>query len=244
MIEIHHLSHRFGSCIAVDDLTLDIGPGEIFGLVGPNGAGKTTALRLCSALIPPQQGTILLRGIDVAANPLAARQVVGYAPEEAALYEILTPREYLELILSLREITPAGGLLPTIDAWLERFALYEYRDQRLTNCSKGTKRKVALIQAFIHTPPVLLLDEPLDGLDPKAVRIFKDLLAERAAAGAAIVYSSHILEVVERICDRIGILHQGRLRACGPPGDLLEHYGAPTLESLFLRLTGASPPTA
>jgi ABC-2 type transport system ATP-binding protein len=243
MIEIQKLTHAYNSRTAVKSLTLRIEPGEIFGLIGPNGAGKTTALRLCAALLPPQEGRILIDGVDVADDPLAARRLVGYAPEDAALYEILTPREYLQLVLELRGIDRAGAA-DRIDTWLRRLDLFGHRDQRLSACSKGTKRKVILIQALLHEPPVLLLDEPLDGLDPRAVRIFKDILSERAAAGTTIIYSSHILEVVERLCTRIGILHRGSLRAQGSPQALLERYRAPGLEPLFLELTGAAPPTS
>ncbi|MAE69697.1 MAG: hypothetical protein CME06_04415 [Gemmatimonadetes bacterium] len=239
MIHIEQLSRVFGDKQAVDRLSIHVGPGEILGLLGPNGAGKTTTLKICAGMLHPSKGTVRIDGMDVPARPLDARQAIGYAPEDASLFEALTAEEYLRLVADLRHLDPEESLV-AIGGWLRRFGLTgEDRHARLSTASKGTKQKIVLIQALLHEPKVLLLDEPLSGLDPQAARILKDLLVEIAATGTAIIYSSHILDVVERICTRVGILHHGRLLADGAPGDLVDRGEDRSLERLFLRLTGA-----
>ncbi len=238
MIRIEKLSRTFEDRQAVDQLSLYVEPGEIYGLLGPNGAGKTTTLRICAGMLQPSSGSVRIGEIDVPSCPLDARRVIGYAPEDASLFEALTAEEYLRLVADLRHLDPEESL-DAIGRWLRRFGLTsENRHARLSTASKGTKQKVVLIQALLHEPKVLLLDEPLSGLDPQAARTLKDLLVETAGTGTAIIYSSHILDVVERICTRVGILHHGRLLADGAPADLIARGEDRSLEGLFLRLTG------
>ncbi len=238
MIRIEGLTRRFAERKAVDDLSLRVEAGEIYGLLGPNGAGKTTTLRMCAGMLRPSSGAVRITGVDVEARPLEARRILGYAPEDAPLFEALTADEYLRMVADLRHME--GTLADDrIAAWTSRFELTrDTRHGRLSEASKGTKQKIVLIQSLLHHPRVLLLDEPLSGLDPQAARILKDLLVELAEAGTAIIYSSHILDVVERVCTRVGILHHGKLLADGSPGELIGERGEPSLEALFLRLTG------
>jgi ABC-2 type transport system ATP-binding protein len=235
-LRIESLTHRYGDLRAVDDLSLEVHGGEIVGFLGPNGAGKTTTLRACSGLLRPERGRVVVAGADLAQAPLAARSRLGLVPDEPLLYDRLTPAEFLEFIAALYDVPPelaqrrAGELL-------ERFELGAAVGELLETCSRGMRQKVSIAAAVLHDPPLLLLDEPLNGLDPHAVRVLKDLLRERAARGLGVLVSTHLLDVAERLCDRIVIIHRGKKRADGTPRALLQGPGGGTLEDLFLSLT-------
>ncbi len=223
---------------AVDGLDLDVAAGEFFALLGPNGAGKTTTLRMVAGLLQPDEGSIEICGVDALTNPLAARQIVAWLPEEPLLYELLTPLEFLEFVAGLWRVDPkeaedSGRIL------LQRLGLWPHRDERCGGFSRGMRQKVVLAGALLHSPKLLILDEPLTGLDAAAARDVKDLLGEKVAEGATIVLTTHILEVAERLASRIGIITHGRLLAVGSMDELRLMAGlamGATLEEVFLRL--------
>lgn len=225
--------------VAVDDLDLTVRAGELYALLGPNGAGKTTTLRMVAGLLLPDSGTIDIGGIDALADPLAAKRVVAWLPDDPLLYDKLTPLEYLEFVAGLWGIdtsiaaTRAEELLRLLDLW-------ERRDARCESFSRGMKQKAALAGALIHDPRLLILDEPLTGLDAGAARQVKDLLAARVAAGGTVILTTHILEVAERMADRIGIIRAGRLVAEGTLAELRAARGAAgaSLEEMFIALAG------
>jgi ABC-2 type transport system ATP-binding protein len=235
-IEIRDLVRRYGDVEAVRGLTLDIPGGEIFGLLGPNGAGKSTTLRVLATLIRPTSGGVRICGHDVVAEADEVRRRIGYVPEAADLYDALTGREFLELLSDLHLLDRAEAAARS-GAMLETLALASEIDRPVGDYSKGMKQKLLLVAALQHDPDVLLLDEPLDGLDVAAQETLKDLLHRHASAGRVVVYSSHILEVVERLCDRVGIIDRGRLIALGSPAELLAAHPGRTLPEIFLQLT-------
>jgi ABC-2 type transport system ATP-binding protein len=241
-LEIRSLSKRFDKP-AVADLNLTIAAGTFYALLGPNGAGKTTTLRMIAGLTEPDGGTISIYGIDARADPLAAKKIVSLVPDEPMLYDKLTPMEYLSFVAGLwggerkGAAARAEELLRTLDLW-------ENRNQRCEGFSRGMKQKAALAGALIHDPQLLILDEPLTGLDAAVARLVKDLLLERVRAGATVILTTHILEVAERLAERIGILHHGKLLIEGTLEDLRAAEGmeGSTLEDVFLELTGAKDP--
>jgi ABC-2 type transport system ATP-binding protein len=240
MIEILNLSKRYGSTLAVEDLSLRIETGEIFALLGPNGAGKSSTVKVLTGLSKPTTGLVRISGFDVAKEPLEVKRRIGYVPENAILYESLTADEYLDLVGELRHME-REKLHTQRD---ELFALFdlgaEDRKKLLGEFSKGMKQKVLLIAALVHNPEVLILDEPLSGLDANAALIFKEVLRKFALGGKTIFFCSHVLDVVERLCDRIAIINKGRLVAIGTPAELLEQSGELSLERAFNRLTGGA----
>jgi ABC-2 type transport system ATP-binding protein len=226
---------------AVDGLDLTVAPGEFFALLGPNGAGKTTTLRMVAGLLRPDAGRISIFGIDALTDKIAAKRLVAWLPEEPLLYELLSPLEYLEFVAGLWSVEP-GLAKRRAQELLEWLGLWANRHERCGGFSRGMRQKTVLAGALIHDPKLLILDEPLTGLDAAAARDVKDLLSARVAAGASIVLTTHILEVAERLADRIGIIDNGRLRALGSLADLRATGGAAaareTLEDVFLRLVG------
>jgi len=235
-LRIESLTRRYGDLVAVDDLSLEVGPGEIVGFLGPNGAGKTTTLRMCSGLLAPDAGRVVIAGAPLGEAPLAARARLGFVPDEPFLYERLTPREFLDFVAALYDLPPAlaDGRAGEL---IERFELSAAEDQMLETCSRGMRQKVSIAAALLHDPPLTLLDEPLNGLDPHAARALKDLLRERAARGLGVLVSTHLLEVAERLCDRVVIIHRGRKRAEGTLERLRGERAGATLEDVFLALT-------
>jgi ABC-2 type transport system ATP-binding protein len=231
------LRKSFGKA-AVDGLDLSVRPGEFYALLGPNGAGKTTTLRMIAGLLAPDSGGVEVFGVDALSDPVAAKQIVAWLPDEPMIYDKLTPLEYLEFVAGLWSVPPEVAE-PEAEALLRRLELWEHRSQRCEGFSRGMKQKTALAGALIHAPKLMLLDEPLTGLDAAIARQVKDLLVERVQAGAAIVLTTHILEVAEKLADRIGIIRNGRLIAEGTLGELRTQAGQAhsTLEDVFLRLT-------
>jgi ABC-2 type transport system ATP-binding protein len=241
MISIRQLTKRFGAQTAVDGLTLEIPAGQIVGLLGPNGAGKSTTLRMLTGLLAPTSGTAEICGFDLLGQPLEVKRRIGFVPESGAVFEVLTGLEYLQMIAALYGIPEelSRARITQFIAFFE-LGLPTLTDKLLGAYSKGMRRKVVIIAALLHNPQVIFFDEPLDGLDANSAVGFKALLQTLAHEGKTLVYSSHVLDVVERVCDRVVIIDQGRLIVDGAPAALLAEHGSPTLEQLFARLTGAT----
>ncbi|PYV89888.1 MAG: ABC transporter [Acidobacteria bacterium] len=235
-LEVSQLRKTFGSQIAINDISFSVRQGEILGYLGPNGAGKSTTLKILAGLLTPDSGNISIGGINLQQDPLKAKKRMGFVPETGALYEKLTPLEYLEMVGQLYRIQ-ASEIRRKSHEFLEYFDLAEQRNTRMTSFSKGMKQKVVLSAALLHNPDLLLLDEPLNGLDANTVLMFKGVMRRLADLGKTIIYSSHILEVVERVCDRIAIIHQGQIVAEGSITQLREMTQSPSLELIFKELT-------
>jgi len=229
---------------AVDGLDLTVRSGELYALLGPNGAGKTTTLRIVAGLLKADAGSVQVFGVDTIADPAAAKQMIAWAPDEPLLYDRLNPMEYLEFVAGLWGVA-AGPARTKAEELLKWLSLWDERAQRCEGFSRGMKQKVALAGALIHDPRLLILDEPLTGLDAAAARQVKDVLVERVRAGTTVILTTHILEVAERMADRIGIISHGRLLAQGTLDELRARAGERegTLEDVFLELT-AEPDSA
>ncbi len=241
MIELTHVSKSYnrGRIKAVDDLTLTVKPGEIFGFLGPNGAGKTTTIKLVVGLLRPDAGRIAVEGYDVAEEPLKAKQVTTYVPDFPAIYERLTGLEYLNFIGDVYGV-PKEERLERIGKWLEIFELAPVVTNPIQSYSHGMRQKIVLAAALLPAPRVMVLDEPLVGLDPRAAHQLKEMFREHCDAGKTLFFSTHIMEVAEKLCDRIGIIHKGRLVACGTMDELKAVDRTETgqsLEEIFLELT-------
>ena len=236
-LRLRALAKRFAAP-AVDGLDLEVRAGEFYALLGPNGAGKTTTLRMVAGLLPPDSGTIEVFGGDALRNPIAAKRLIAWLPDEPMLYDKLDPLEYLEFVAGLWGCEPRRAKAAA-ESLLSDLGLWPHRFERCEGFSRGMKQKVALAGALVHEPSLLMLDEPLTGLDAAAARQVKDLLVARVRLGAAIILTTHILEVAERLADRIGIIKQGRLIAEGTLVELRSQAGGGdrTLEDLFLSLT-------
>jgi ABC-2 type transport system ATP-binding protein len=236
---VRNLSKSFGRKI-VEGLDLTIAPGEFYALLGPNGAGKTTTLRMIAGLMRPDGGSISVFGRDVLADPLSAKEVMAWLPDEPLLYDRLSPMEYLEFVSGLWRVEP-GTAKARAEELLETLGLWAHRNERCEGFSRGMKQKTVLAGALIHEPKFLLLDEPFTGLDAASARLVKEMLNQRAAAGAAVILTTHILDVAERLATRIGILLQGKLLAEGDLAALQRHagLGPGSLEDVFLHLTAA-----
>ncbi|MFZ3005971.1 MAG: ABC transporter ATP-binding protein [Phenylobacterium sp.] len=229
---------------AVDDLNLTVRSGELYALLGPNGAGKTTTLRMVAGLLKPDTGSIRVFGVDALADPMAAKRLIAWAPDEPMLYDRLTPLEYLEFVAGLWGVE-ARTARARSEELLRMLGLWDERGRRCEGFSRGMKQKTALAGALIHDPKLLILDEPLTGLDAGAARQVKDLLTARTKAGATVILTTHILEVAERMADRIGIIQHGRLLTEGRLDELRAQAGdgAASLEDLFLDLTSQAQAT-
>jgi len=241
VIHTEGLSKHFGkgSVIkAVDGLDLDVYEGETFGLLGPNGAGKTTAVRLLNCVIKPTGGTATVNGYDITAQEDDVKRVTGMLAESPGLYDKLSAYEFLEFMGALYDV-PGDVLRERIDELLKLFGLHDRRDHLIEGYSSGMKQKLLIAAALIHDPPILFLDEPTSSLDPRAAHMVKELIKELAdTAGKTIFICSHILPIVEEICDRIGIINQGKLIAIGTVEEIIARAGAGTLEEAFIALTG------
>jgi ABC-2 type transport system ATP-binding protein len=237
MIELIHLVKRFGELTAVDDISLSVPRGEFFAVLGPNAAGKTTSLKILAGLMKPTSGRALVSGFDVLTHPLEARQRMAFVPDFPFLYEKLTPWEFFRF---------TGQLFQMEESKIERngreligrFNLADYVNKPIEGLSHGTRQRVAIGSALLHDPEVLIMDEPMVGLDPQHARVVKDLLKERSLAGMTVFVSTHQLSVAEEMADRIGIIHQGHLIAVGTREELRRQSGAAgPLEDVFLALT-------
>ncbi|HEU4522077.1 MAG TPA: ABC transporter ATP-binding protein [Thermoanaerobaculia bacterium] len=238
MIEIRDLTKKYGDFTAVDHLSLSVSRGEIFGFLGPNGAGKTTTIRVLAGLSLPTSGQALVGGLDVVREPVAAKRLIGYVPDRPYLYEKLTGRELLQFVAHLYA-RPWNECEPRATEMLQYFGLSDWTDARIENLSHGMKQKLVIIAALVHDPSVLIIDEPMVGLDALAQRQVKLLFRRLAGEGRTIFLTTHTLSVAEAVCDRIAILSRGRIVATGPTARLKEEAGQPgsPLEDVFLQLT-------
>lgn len=238
LIETSELTKQFGSVQALTGLDLRIMPGEIYGLLGPNGAGKTTTIKIITGLVEPTSGWVKVAGFDPVNNPIEVKSRIGYVAENPILYESLSPRDFFEFVASIRKINQSAAN-KVVTRLADAFDMGQYFDSPIATLSMGMKQKVALIAAFFHQPPVLLLDEPLNGLDARSSRIVKDLVSLHAQKGVAVLFSTHIMEVAEHICTRIGIICDGKIIAEGTLDQLKSKIEGKTktLEEVFLKLT-------
>ena len=235
-----HLTRKFGSLTAVSDLQLSIKQGELFGFLGPNGAGKSTTIKMLAGLLQPTEGSALISGWDIRKNLENVKRALGYMPDEPNLYEKLSGKEFLQFVGGLYGI-PDQESLQRANRLFDLLGLSEKADDEIQSYSHGMRQKTALSAALLHNPSVLLLDEPLSGLDPRSAKMVKEVLRQFCRRGGTVLLSTHTLEIAERMCDRVGIMNQGRLIAEGSLEDLRSQAKAEqnaTLEDLFLQLTG------
>jgi ABC-2 type transport system ATP-binding protein len=239
LIETRNLVKRYGDKIAVDNVSLQVRGGEVFGFLGPNGAGKTTTIKMIVGLLQPTSGTVHVAGVDVQAQPILAKASCGYVPDTPNLYAKLTARELLRFVGDLYDLDRRQVAQRT-EELLRVLDLTAAADDTVDSYSHGMQQKASLASALMHDPRVLVLDEPTVGLDPKSARLIKDLLRQMADRGSAVFLSTHILEIAERMCDRIGIINKGQLVAVGTMTELrsLGKAGEVSLEDIFLALTG------
>jgi len=239
MLQVEQIHKAFGDRVAVEELSLRI-ENELFVFLGPNGAGKTTTIKMMTGLLHPDQGRVLIDGIDLAADPIGAKRFFGLVQESPVLYEKLSAREFVHFMARLYQV-PAEDAVRRAGRLFEMFEINDRADELIEEFSHGMKQKVALAGALVHEPRVLFLDEPTVGLDPKAARNLKDLLRGMVERGTTVFMSTHILEVAERMCDRAGIIHQGRLIALGTMDELRKNSATEkaSLEEIFLQLTAS-----
>jgi len=233
LINIQHLTKKYGDFTAVNDLSLSVSRGEIFGFLGPNGAGKTTTIRIIAGLSLPTSGDVHVDGIDVIADPVKAKALMGYVPDRPYLYEKLTGRELLEFVVNLygmqwRDCEPLANEL------LKYFDLQDWAGSRIESYSHGMKQKIVIISALVHQPQVLIIDEPMVGLDALAQRQVRQLMRKLADEGKTIFLTTHTLSIAEAVCDRVAIIHRGKIIATGPTAELKKDRA---LEDIFLELT-------
>jgi ABC-2 type transport system ATP-binding protein len=236
MIELNHLTKKFGDLVAVDDLSLKVEAGEFFAVLGPNAAGKTTLIRVLAGLLKPTSGTARVAGFDVQADPLQARRRLGYVPDFPFLYDKLTPWEFLRFTGQIFQMSE-GRIQEASRELVPRFHLEPFIGKPIEGLSHGTRQRVAIVSALLHDPEVFVIDEPMVGLDPQHARVVKDVLKERARRGATVFLSTHQLSMAEEMADRIGIMHRGRLAAVDTAAQLRRRGG---LEEVFLALTDGS----
>jgi ABC-2 type transport system ATP-binding protein len=245
VIELSNITKRYGTLAAVDSLNLEVPRGEVFGFLGPNGAGKTTTIRMMMGILKPTSGRVFLGGHDVEQEPEKAKALAGFIPDRPFIYEKLTGREFLKFVGRLHHVEPQR-LLRRGAELLEHLELTRWQDELVESYSHGMKQRLVVCGALIHEPPILVVDEPMVGMDPKGSRTLKDLFRSLAERGTTVFLSTHSISVAEEVCHRIGIIQRGRLIACGTMADL--HSQAKNkngnLESVFLELTQDPPADA
>lgn len=240
MIEIQGCTKRYGELVAVNNLSLSVKEAEIFGFLGPNGAGKSTTIKMMVGLMKPDTGVISIGGYDISLDPVNAKRIMAYVPEKGYSYERLTAWEYLTFISGIYKVDE-GIFAKNASEYLEIFGLSQWKDEVIGSFSMGMKQRLLLSAAFMRNPKVVILDEPHNGLDPKGVRLLKDMLFKLRDGGTTIVLSTHIIAIAEQICDRIAIINKGSVAAQGTNEDM-RHYAKSTdktLEDIFLRLTSS-----
>ena len=238
-VELKNVTKRYEGILAVDHVNLTLSSGEIFGLLGPNGSGKSTTLKMLLGLVQPDEGSVTVLGMPVQQDPVAVKRMVGYVPEAPRLYEFLTGVEYLDFIGDVYGMQPEDKK-SRINEYLKALQLEGREGDMINSYSEGMKQKIALISAFLHKPKLLIMDEPLNGLDQRSARIIKDFLQELKRQGVTAILSTHVLEIAQAMCDRIGIMYQGKLLALGNMNELRQLSKLPDsgLEEIFLKLTG------
>jgi len=239
MIQLIDLSKQFGRFAAVDRINLKVDPGEIFGFLGPNGAGKTTTIKMMAGLIKPTSGKVIIDGWDLAEHANQAKEVVGFIPDRPFLYEKLTALEFLRFIAGLYNLS-SNGVEAKMQNLFELFGLTDWQDELIESFSHGMKQRLVMASAFIHHPKLVIVDEPMVGLDPKGAKLVKELFREYCDEGKTIFMSTHTLEIAEEVCDRIAIILEGKIVAVGNMKELKEKSGSDgkKLESIFFKLTG------
>lgn len=238
MLEINNLTKTYSgnSVPAVDNLTLSVGAGEIFGFIGPNGAGKSTTIKCVTGIVSFEQGSIQIDGKDLKSDPIGAKKQIGYVSDDHVLYEGLTGAEFVNFMCDVFDV-PEGVRKERLDKYVSLFSLQDAIGKQIKSYSHGMKQKLNIIGALVHEPKVWILDEPMTGLDPKSSYNLKQLMREHAAKGNCVFFSSHILDVVEKVCDRVGIIDDGKLVAACTIAELKERGLDNSLEELFLKIT-------
>jgi len=237
MIQLKSVTKRFGDKAAVDNLSLEVERGEIFAFLGPNGAGKTTTIKMLTGLLKPSAGEVRVAGFDMAHNPLEAKKLIGYIPDQPYLYDKLTGREFMKFVAELYAIE-APEADRGIDRLAEKFGMSDYLDALTEEYSHGMKQRVVIATALLHDPRIIVVDEPMVGLDPASARLVKDVFRERSRTGVTVFMSTHTLPVAEEIASRIGIILKGRLRALGTKSEIAQLAATQgSLEDIFLELT-------
>jgi ABC-2 type transport system ATP-binding protein len=238
MIRLENISKRYGSTMAVESLSLQIPPGELFGFLGPNGAGKTTTIRMIGGLVAPTTGHVIIDGIDMRKEPEKAKRCIGLIPDRPFLYEKLSAMEFMRFTADLYGI-PGDRFLPQAERLLDFFGLLERANELIEGYSHGMKQRLIMASALLHKPPLIVVDEPMVGLDPKGIKMVRELFRELVSEGTTIFMSTHTLKLAEDVCDRIGIINKGRLVATGTISELKQaaRVGDADLEEAFLRLT-------
>lgn len=237
MLNVRDASKRYGDLQAVDGLSFSIAAGEVFGLLGPNGSGKTTTVKMILGLLDPDTGSVDVHGLDPRHDSRAVKSKVGYVSEEAILYSSMTARDVFELVAAVRDLDQAD-VNERVDRYLASFDATGVLEKSMATLSRGQRQKVEITAALLHRPAILILDEPLSGLDAKSVRVFKEILALHTERGGAVLFSTHILEIAEELCDRICVIAGGRRLAMGSPAELRGDAAEGTrLEDVFLKLT-------
>ncbi len=241
MIQLESLTKHYGGFVAVDDISLDIPQGVLYGCLGPNGAGKTTTLRMIAGILRPTNGRVLLGGDDVHANPIPAKMRLGFIPDRPFVYDKLTGVEFLRFVAALYG-QEGDAVERRVAELLDVFELTSWKDELVEAYSHGMRQKLIISSALIHRPQCIVVDEPMVGLDPKAARLLKDIFRQFVERGGTVLMSTHTLEVAEAMCDRVAILQHGKIVAEGTVDDLRQHHraGDASLEELFLKLTGGA----
>jgi ABC-2 type transport system ATP-binding protein len=237
IIRINHLFKNYGSKLVLKDINLNVYPGQVIGYIGPNGAGKSTTVKILCGLITDYDGEVTIKGYDLKQNTLEVKRLIGYVPEMAELYDVLTPMEYLEFTGALYGMDETV-CRERINRVMTAFDLHSNINQRMDSFSKGMKQKVLLASGLLHNPDIIILDEPLSGLDANSVIIIKELISRLAKDGKTNYYCSHMMDVVEKVSDRIVLIDEGRIIANGSFDELKEQLGDKTLEQIFASLTG------
>ena len=237
MIDLKDITKQYGSTTAVNRLNIHVAAGEIYGFIGPNGAGKTTTIRIMGGIIEPTSGSIIIGGIDMKRQPVEAKSIIGYVPDRPFLYEKLTGMEFMKFIGDLYRVDSAS-FPRRASSLLEQFALHDWQDEIIEAYSHGMKQRLIIASALLHDPKVMVIDEPMVGLDPSAVRMVRDILKDQAARGVTIFVSTHTLSIAQDLCDRIGVIHKGILLAQGTLAELnhAARTGEADLEDVFLTL--------
>jgi ABC-2 type transport system ATP-binding protein len=239
LIKVENLSRQYGTLWAVKDLSFEIADGQVYGLLGPNGAGKSTTVKIMVGMLAATTGEITINGLSIKTDGNAIKTNLGYVPESCALYENLTGREHLEMVCNLHHL-PVEGIEPQANKLIELLDLKDAADKRIAGYSKGMKQKLLLAGGIIHNPRVLILDEPLSGLDANAQSLFRELIKEFARDNRIVIFCSHVLEVVERICDQLLIIDHGKKLTEGTPRQIMQNLQVSTLGEAFSRLTGVT----
>lgn len=240
MILFDHVSKQYGksATLAVDDLNMTVESGKVFGYIGPNGAGKSTTIRLMTGILAPTSGRVVIGGHDMAKDPIAAKRHIGFVPDAHELYDRLTGLEYLNFMADVYQVEPAKRK-EHIEKYLNLFELEDAAGEQIRSYSRGMKQKLTIIGALIHNPPVWVLDEPMVGLDPKSSHVLKEEMRRHCDAGNTVFFSTHVLEVAEKLCDEIAIIDKGKVLARGTMEELRSGETGSSLEELFLQLTEA-----